>query len=241
MTLARRVTAEGFGSAMLLAGVVGSGIMGDRLAGGNVAIALLANSTATGAVLVCLILALGPISGAHLNPAVTVCDASQGGLPWRDAAGYVAAQAIGALVGVVVAHIMFQEPLSFSRHARQGPAQVLSEFVATFGLLVVIWGTARLRSPAVVPFAVGAYVTAAFWFTASTSFANPAVTVARCFTDTFAGIRPGDVPGFVIAQMLGAASATGLFRWLVPSLPAVAPRVVGRGEEPTAHRGACRR
>jgi glycerol uptake facilitator-like aquaporin len=214
------------GSALLLATVVGSGIMGDRLAAGNLAVALLANTLATGAALVALILTFGPISGAHFNPAVTLADASQGGLPWRDVPGYVAVQIAGAFAGVAAAHVMFELPLFFaSRHVRHGPAQMFSEFVATFGLLAVIWGCARLRSPA-VPFAVAAYITAAYWFTASTSFANPAVTLARAASDTFAGIRPADVPGFIAAQLLGAASATGLFRWLVPALPKSAPDVV---------------
>ena len=224
--LSRRLVAEAVGSALLLATVVGSGIMGERLAGGNVAIALLANTLATGAALVALILTFGPISGAHFNPAVTVADASQGGLPWSDVPGYVGAQIAGAFAGVASAHAMFELPLFFaSGHARQGPAQMFSEFVATFGLLAVIWGCARRRSDA-VPFAVAAYITAAYWFTASTSFANPAVTLARAASDTVAGVRPADVPGFIVAQTLGAAAATGLFRWLVPSLPATAPDVV---------------
>jgi glycerol uptake facilitator-like aquaporin len=169
MTLGRRLAAEGVGTAMLLAAVVGSGIMGERLAGGNVGLALLANTLATGAALVALILAFGPISGAHFNPAVTVCDASQGGVPWRNAGGYIAAQIVGAVVGVATADLMFEEPMfALSQHARQGPAQLLSEFVATFGLASTIWGCSRLRSAAVVPFAVGAYITAAYWFTAST-------------------------------------------------------------------------
>ena len=224
--LSRRLAAEAVGSAFLLATVVGSGIMGERLAGGNVAVALLANTLATGAALVALILTFGPISGAHFNPAVTLVDAGQGGLPWRDVPGYVVAQVSGAFAGVAAAHVMFELPLFFaSRHARQGPAQMFSEFVATFGLLAVIWGCARFRSEA-VPFAVAAYITAAYWFTASTSFANPAVTLARSASDTFAGVRPVDVPGFVVAQLLGAAAATGLFRWLVPALPATAADVV---------------
>jgi glycerol uptake facilitator-like aquaporin len=224
--LARRAAAEALGTGLLLATVVGSGIMGERLAGGNVAIALLANTVATGAGLVALILAFGPISGAHFNPAVTLADASQGGIRWRTVPVYVVAQVVGAFAGVAVAHLMFGEPLfSASRHARGGAAQLLSEFVATFGLLSVIWGCARRRSDA-VPFAVGAYITAACWFTASTSFANPAVTLARAATDTFAGIRPADAPGFVAAEIAGAAAATLLFRWLVPSLPADAPDVV---------------
>jgi glycerol uptake facilitator-like aquaporin len=226
VSLGRRSVSEGVGTAMLLATVVGSGIMGERLAGGNVAVALLANTLATGAVLVALILTFGPLSGAQFNPAVTLAVAWEGALPWPDVPAYLAAQVFGAFVGVAAANLMFELPVfSVSRHARTGSSQLLSEFVATFGLLSVIWGCARLRS-AVVPFAVGAYITAAYWFTASTSFANPVVTVARAASDTFAGIRPADVPGFVVAQLLGAAAATTLFRWLVPSLPAVAPRVV---------------
>ncbi len=224
--LPRRLVAEAIGTAMLLAAVVGSGIMGDRLSGGNVAIALLANTVATAAALVALILTFGSISGAHFNPAVSVADASQGGLNWRDVPAYVAAQLIGAVLGVWTAHLMFGERLfMLSLHARSGPAQLVSEFVATFGLLSVIWGCSR-RRPDTVPFAVAAYIAAAYWFTASTSFANPAVTVARALTDTFAGIRPVDVPGFVVAQLAGAAAATLLFRWLVPSLPRSAERVV---------------
>jgi glycerol uptake facilitator-like aquaporin len=225
-TIARRVTAEAVGTCLLLAAVVGSGIMGERLAGGNVGVALLANTIATGAALVALILTFGPVSGAHFNPAVTLADASQGGLPWDEVPLYLGAQVIGAFAGVATAHLMFELPLFFaSRHARSGPAQVFSEFVATFGLVAVIWGCARRRSSA-VPVAVGAYITAAYWFTASTSFANPAVTLARSVTDTFAGIRPADAPAFIVAQVLGAAAATGLFRWLVPTLPQVAPAVV---------------
>ena len=225
-SLARCAVAEGVGTALLLATVVGSGIMGERLAGGNVAIALLANTIATGAGLVALILTFGPISGAHLNPAVTLADATQGGIAWRSVPAYVASQIVGAFAGVAAAHIMFGEPLfSASRHARAGWAQASSELVATFGLLSVIWGCARRRSDA-VPFAVGAYITAAYWFTASTSFANPAVTLARAATDTFAGIRPADTPAFVAAELAGAAAATLLFRWLVPTLPDDAPAVV---------------
>lgn len=226
MTQMRRLAAEFTGTALLLAAVVGSGIMGDRLSGGNVAIALLANTLATGATLVALILTFGPISGAHFNPAVTLADASQGGLPWRKVPGYVAAQSLGAFAGVAVAHLMFGEPVfSASGRVRAGSAQMFSEFVATFGLLCVIWGCARLRSSA-VPFAVGAYITGAYWFTASTSFANPAVTLARSATNTFAGIRLADAPGFIAAQLAGAAAATVLFRWLIPSLPKDAASVV---------------
>ncbi len=216
--LPRRMTAEFLGTAFLVAAVVGSGIMGERLAGGNVAIALLANTLATGAALVALILTFGPISGAHLNPAVTIADAMEGGIPWAETPGYVCAQIAGGIGGAIAAHAMFGLPLvSLSRHSRSGAGQVFSEFVATFGLLAVIWGCSRLRSNATA-FAVGAYITAAYWFTASTSFANPAVTIARSLSDTFAGIRPADVPGFVAAQFLGAVAATLLFRWLVPGL-----------------------
>jgi glycerol uptake facilitator-like aquaporin len=225
-SLARRVVAELVATAMLLATIVGSGIMGERLAGGNVAIALLANALATGGGLVALILTFGPISGAHMNPAVTFADAAMGGIRWGDVPAYVASQISGAFVGVAVAHCMFGEPVFFaSRHARAGGAQLLSEFVATFGLLSVIWGVARSRVTA-VSFAVAAYITAAYWFTASTSFANPAVTLARSASDTFAGIRPVDAPAFIGAQLLGAAAATTLFRWLVPALPKVAPEIV---------------
>jgi glycerol uptake facilitator-like aquaporin len=230
--VARRVVAEALGTAFLLAAVVGSGILGQRLAGGNVAIALLANTIATGAALVALILTFGSISGAHFNPAVTLADASQGGLAWREVPAYLAAQFTGAFAGVAAAHLMFSEPVfSASRHVRSGGAQLFSEFVATFGLLSVIWGCARLRSSA-VPFAVGAYITAAYWFTASTSFANPAVTLARAASDTFSGIRPADAPGFIVAQLAGAAAATALFRWLVPSLPQDARKVVVEHSEP---------
>lgn len=224
--LTKRLVAETVGTAFLLAAVVGSGIMGESLAGGNVAIALLSNTLATGAALVALILTFGPISGAHFNPAVTLADASQKGIPWRETPLYIVAQVLGAFAGVASANVMFGLPVFFaSRHARAGAAQLFSEFIATFGLLAVIWGCARRRSAA-VPLAVAAYITAAYWFTASTSFANPAVTLARSVSDTFAGIRPIDVPGFIGAQLLGAAAATLLFRWLTPSLPADAEAVV---------------
>lgn len=223
---ARRVVAEAMGTALLLAAVVGSGIMGERLSAGNVAIALLANTLATGATLVALILTFGPISGAHFNPAVTIADAWQRGIAWRHVPAYLAAQFAGAFVGVASAHLMFGEPIfSLSRHVRAGGNQLFSEFVATFGLLAVIWGCGRLR-PSLVAFAVGAYITGAYWFTASTSFANPAVTLARSVTDTFAGIRPIDAPGFIVAQCAGSFAATALFRWLVQSLPAGAEAVV---------------
>jgi glycerol uptake facilitator-like aquaporin len=208
--------AEGVGTALLLATVVGSGIMGERLAGGNVAIALLANTLATGAALAALIFTFGPVSGAHFNPAVTIADASQGGVPWQSVPGYLIAQVIGAVVGVFAAHAMFDEPiLMVSTHARSGASQVFSEFVATFGLLSVILGCARKRA-SMVPFAVAGYIVAAYWLTASTSFANPAATIARMLTNTFAGIRPADVPGFLVGQGAGAAAATLLFRWLMP-------------------------
>lgn len=225
--LTRRVAAEAVGTALLLAAVVGSGIMGERLAGGNVAIALLANTIATGAALVALILTFAPISGAHFNPAVTLCDASQGGLPWRDVPAYLSAQVAGAFAGVAAAHVMFGAPLfSASRHVREGGAQMFSEAVATFGLLSVIWGCSRLGSTTATPFAVAAYITAAYWFTSSTSFANPAVTLARSATDTFAGIRPVDAPAFIAAQLAGAAAATILFRWLAPTLHVEASAVI---------------
>jgi glycerol uptake facilitator-like aquaporin len=224
--LRRKSTAEAVGTALLLAAVVGSGIMGDRLSGGNVAIALLANTVATGAGLVALILTFGPISGAHFNPAVTLVDAWQHGTHWHEVPALIAAQLAGALVGVASAHLMFGEPLfAASQHERSGSAQIFSEFIATFGLLAVIWGCVR-RTPQMTPFAVGAYITSAYWFTASTSFANPAVTIARAFTNTFAGIRPLDVPWFVLAQCAGAFVATGLLQWLTRDLPVVAERVV---------------
>jgi glycerol uptake facilitator-like aquaporin len=217
MSLSRRAAAEGLGTALLLATIVGSGIMGERLASGNVAIALLANTLATGAALIALILTFGPISGAHFNPAVTLADAFLRGLPWPEVSVYLVAQVVGAFVGVAIAHVMFGEPVFFaSHHERSGIAQLVSEFVATFGLLAVITSCSRWR-PTTVPFAVGAYITAAYWFTASTSFANPAVTLARSASDTFAGIRPVDVAGFVLAELAGAAAATALFRWLVPT------------------------
>jgi glycerol uptake facilitator-like aquaporin len=229
--LLRKVVAEALGTALLLAAVVGSGIMAEALARPNVALALLANTVATGAALVALIITFGPVSGAHFNPAVTLVDASQGGLPWREVPAYIAAQLAGAFFGVAVAHVMFKQPALFfaSQHRRDGVAQLASEFVATFGLLSVIWGSARRRA-GLVPVAVGAYITAAYWFTASTSFANPAVTLARAASDTFAGIRPADAPGFIVAQLAGAATATALFRWLVPALPRIAARVASDEE-----------
>jgi glycerol uptake facilitator-like aquaporin len=194
--------------------VVGSGIMGETLAAGNVAIALLANSLATGAALVALILAFAPLSGAHFNPVVTLADAAQGGLSWPQAAAYIGAQTGGAFAGVAAANIMFGLPPFFaSQHVRKGGNLVLSEFIATFGLLFVICACARMRSP-VVAFAVGAYIAAAYWFTSSTSFANPAVTLARAATGTFSGIRAADAPAFIAAQLAGAATAVSFFRWI---------------------------
>jgi len=229
-TLSRRVIAEFVGTLFLLAAVVGSGIMGERLAAGNVAIALLANTLATGAALIAIILALGPVSGAHLNPVVTLADAWMGGIAWRETPLYILAQLTGAVAGVVSAHLMFGlSLLSVSTHVRSGSAQFFSEFVATFGLLAVIWGCVRSR-PATVPFAVGAYITAAYWFTASTSFANPAVTLARCLTNTFAGIRPQDVAPFIAAQLAGAFAATLLFKWFVPSLETAAREILVKHE-----------
>ena len=219
-TLLRRAVAEFTGTLFLLAAVVGSGIMGERLAAGNVALALLANTIATGAALVALILAFGSMSGAHLNPAVTLADASRGGIRWRETPAYILAQIAGAFAGVIAAHLMFGLPiLSASTHIRTGSTQLLSEFVATFGLFAVIWGCGRHR-PTAVPFAVGAYITAAYWFTASTSFANPAVTLARSVSNTFSGIRPADAPEFIAAQLAGAAAATLLFRWFISSVGA---------------------
>jgi len=225
-SLSRRIVSEFVGTGFLVAAVVGSGIMGERLAGGNVAIALLANTIATGAALAALILTFGPISGAHLNPAVTVADAIERGVSWPVAACYVLAQCVGGICGAIAAHLMFGLPaISLSHHTRSGSAQVFSEFVATFGLLCVIWGCSRQRSQ-IVPFAVAAYITAAYWFTSSTSFANPAVTIARSLSDTFAGIRPLDVPLFVAAQLAGAVAATLLFRWLVPRLATTAKEIL---------------
>lgn len=225
------------GTGLLLTAIVGSGIMGERLASGNAAIALLANSISTGGALVCLIAALGPISGGHFNPVVSLADALRGGLPWMELPFYVGAQVVGAIAGVVFANTMFRLPPVFvSHHARGGPAQLFSEFLATFGLLLVIWGCVRFRE-AIVPFAVAAYIVGAYWFTSSTSFANPAVTIARSLSDTFAGIRPQDVPGFVVAQVLGGVAATVLFGWLAAIRREDAINVVvphSRGRSPSS-------
>jgi glycerol uptake facilitator-like aquaporin len=216
VTLARRLVSEGIGTAFLVAAVIGSGIMAQRLAGSDLALALLANTIATGAALVALILTFGPISGAHLNPVVTACLAVSRELPPREASAYIAAQVVGGVAGTVLANAMFElDPITWAATARHGSAQILSEAIATFGLVAVIIGTAR-RRPSVTPFAVAAYIVAAYWFTASTSFANPAVTIARAASDTFAGIRPVDVPAFIVAQSLGGATAAALFAWLVP-------------------------
>ena len=209
----KRCIAEGVGTAMLLATVVGSGIMAEHLSSGNGALALLANSLATGAGLSVFIMVFGPISGAHFNPAVTLAGAASSQVPWREVPGYIVSQVLGAFLGVAAAHAMFHAPLwTPSTHARPGLALILSEGIAAFGLLAVVISVSR-RHAAAVPYAVGAYILAAYWFTGSTSFANPAVTVARAFTDTFTGIRLLDVPGFIAGQLLGAAAAVALFRW----------------------------
>lgn len=212
--LTRRLAAEWLGTAFLLAAVVGSGIMGERLAGGNEAIALLANTVATGAILAVLILVFGAVSGAHFNPAVTIALAMRGAIAWRDVAPYVAVQIIGALCGVAVAHLMFAEPLfTLSTNVRTGPPQFLAEFVAAFGLVATIIGCLRAR-PEAVPYAVGLFISAGYWFTSSTSFANPAVTLARSLTDSFTGIRPIDAPAFIVAEFVGAIAAAMFFAWL---------------------------
>lgn len=213
------LVAEALGTAFLLAVVVGSGIMAERLAGGNVALALLANALATGAGLTALILAFGPVSGAHFNPVVTLVEAMEGRMSWPRAVAFILAQTIGALAGVAAAHAMFGLTVfATSEHVRTGWPLWGSEVVATVGLLLVIRGTSQ-RQPTAVPYAVGAYITAAYWFTASTSFANPAVTLARAFTPTFAGIRPADAPGFIAAQITGAVAAMLLGRWLFAAVP----------------------
>lgn len=222
MTLARRLVAESLGTAFLLAVVVGSGIMAQRLADGNMALALLANAIATGAGLVALILMFGTLSGAHFNPVVTLSEAWQKNMPSSEVIPYIAVQIIGAFAGVAAAHLMFGEALFFaSEHSRTGIAQWCSEFIATFGLIAIIISCSRSR-PSVTPFAVAAYITAAYWFTSSTSFANPAVTLARSASNTFAGIRPVDTPGFIAAQLAGAAAATLIFCWLYPVAPSKA-------------------
>lgn len=226
LPLARRAAAEALGTALLVATVVGSGIMAERLSLGNNGLALLANAVATGAALVALILTFAPFSGAHFNPVVTLAMAASGVLPRRAVLPYLLAQLGGAIAGVWLAHLMFDLPiLQASAHARSGIGQWSGEFIATFGLIAVI-ESGRRHFPGALPGAVAAYITGAYWFTASTSFANPAVTLARAATDTFAGIRPLDAPGFIVAQLCGAAAATAVFRWLVPALPRVAADVV---------------
>jgi glycerol uptake facilitator-like aquaporin len=226
VNLARRASAEAVGTAFLLVAVVGSGIMAQRLCGGNAGLALLANAIATGGALIALILAFGPISGAHFNPAISLVDAWQGGLPKAFVAPYIGAQIIGALAGTAIANGTFGLPFLFaSHHVRSGAPLLVSEFLATFGLLATIWGCVRSR-PEATPYAVAAYIVGAYWFTPSTSFANPAVTIARSFTDTFAGIRPADAPPFIVAQLLGAIAATALFAYLSPITKASARAVV---------------
>jgi glycerol uptake facilitator-like aquaporin len=215
----RPLAAEALGTSLLLAVVIGSGIMGERLAGGNAALALLANAIATGCGLAVLIAIFAPVSGAHFNPCVTLSMAWRGDFPWRGVIPYVAIQLVSAVAGVLAAHYMFGEPLlNPSVKARAGVHQLWSEFVATFGLMLVIWGCVRQKLAA-APFLIAAYITAAYWFTASTSFANPAVTIARSLSDTFAGIRPGDVPGFIAAELAGAAVGTWVSSWLFRTDP----------------------
>jgi len=212
--LPRAAVGEFVGTALLVSAVVGSGVMAERLAGGNAALTLLANSIATGGALGTLIFTFGPISGAHFNPLVTLVSAAERALPWRGVTPYMAAQLCGGFLGVVLTHLMFElPPVQLSDHARNGSGQFVSEIIATFGLLAVIHGTGKRAS--VVPLTVAAYITAAYWFTSSTSFANPAVTIARAFTSTFTGIRLADVPAFIVAQIIGAVGATIFFRWLL--------------------------
>ncbi|MEH6458510.1 MIP/aquaporin family protein [Chitinimonas sp. JJ19] len=236
MDLHRRLFAEWLGTAFLLAVVVGSGIMAERLSGGNTGVALMANALATGGGLIALILTFGGISGAHFNPAVTLAAALRRELSSRDASLYVLAQLAGAFCGVAAAHGMFGEALFFaSQHVRTGPAQWWSEFIATFGLLAVIFGCSRSR-PEAVPYAVASYIVGAYWFTASTSFANPAVTLARAASDTFAGIRPVDAPAFIAAQLVGAVTATLVFGWLLRDKAALSLDLMANaGEDRPVH------
>lgn len=221
--LGKRLVAECLGTGLLVATVVGSGIMGERLSGGNVALALLGNTLPTGAILVVLILALGPISGAHFNPAVSLVMSLRKDHPWRELFPYAGAQIVGGCIGTLVAHGMFELPLfELAVKARTGPAQWFAEFVATFGLIVTILAVSRFRSEA-IPVAVGLYITAAYWFTASTSFANPAVTIARALTNSFSGIAPADVPMFIVAQLAGALLGLGVMRWFFIASPARVP------------------
>jgi glycerol uptake facilitator-like aquaporin len=228
-TLQVRLVAEFIGTGLLVTAVVGSGIMAERLSSGNVGLALLANTIATGAALIALILTFASISRAHFNPVVSFAEAIGGGMRWRETVAYASAQCAGGISGTMLAHAMFGlSMLSFSQHVRSGFPLILSEFVATFGLVSVIWGSSRSR-PSAVPFAVAAYITSAYWFTASTSFANPAVTLARLFSNTFAGIRPLDVPAFLVAQFAGGLTATLLFRWLNPVNKPPSTIAVARG------------
>lgn len=230
LTLSRRVLAEAIGTTILVATVVGSGIMAENLAGGNQAIALLGNTIPTGAILVVLITILGPLSGAHFNPAVTLVFAARGDMPWSDVLPYIVAQCVGGIIGTVVAHLMFDlAPLVIGIKSRSGPAQWFAEAVATFTLVFTILGGVRY-APTAVPWLVGLTITAAYWFTASTSFANPAVTLARGFTATFAGIALSDVPAFVLAQLVGAAAATLLSMILFPGHEPASLRAVAHGE-----------
>jgi glycerol uptake facilitator-like aquaporin len=231
--LKRRLAAEGLGTALLVAVVVGSGIMGERLADGNDAIALLGNTLATGAALAVLILIFGPISGAHFNPVVSLSFALQRELKWSGLAGYVVAQVGGGVLGTMLAHLMFGLPLIIqSAHARTGAGVWTGEVVASFGLLATILGCLRTR-PEAVPYAVGLFIAAGYWFTSSTSFANPAVTIARSLTDTFSGVRPADIPGFIAAQLIGAVAATALFHWLwVRPRSALSPGPVASASRP---------
>jgi glycerol uptake facilitator-like aquaporin len=232
--LARRLAGEGLGSLLLAATVVGSGIMAERLSGGNLAVALLANTAATVAVLAALIALLGPVSGAHFNPAVTVVEALRGRLAWRDAGTYAVIQIVGCCAGALIAHVMFELPVwQASAHVRTGPAQWLAEAVATFGLLLVVLGHRRSED---APWMVAAWIWAAYWFTSSTSFANPAITVARSLTNTFAGIRPADIPGFIAAQFVGALAALAVARVLFPVKKATAALSDTQGTDEQAER-----
>jgi arsenate reductase len=234
-TLGRKITAEAIGTALLVAAVVGSGIFAQRLSPNDAGLQLLENSTATAAGLVALILAFGAVSGGHFNPVVSLADRFFGGLTNCELAAYVLAQIAGGCVGAVIANVMFDlDPITFSTHARSGGGLWLAEVVATFGLVAVIFGVVRSGRPSAAPFAVGGYIAAAYWFTSSTSFANPAVTIGRTLTDTFAGIEPSSVPAFVVAQLVGGALAVALARYLHPNLPAVDVIVPHDGAEATA-------
>jgi arsenate reductase len=234
VALARRATAEALGTALLVAAVVGSGIAAQRLAPGEVGLQLLVNSIATGAALVALILALGPVSGAHFNPVVTLADRMLGGISTSDGAVYVGAQVLGAMGGAIVANLMFSLPaVDVSTHARSSSGLLLGEFVATFGLVLVILGVVRAGRASAAAFAVGGYLAAAYWFTSSTSFANPAVTIGRTLTDTFSGIAPSSAPAFIVVQVAGGLTATALARFLFPTVRADAVVVPHDAPDPT--------